>query len=448
MSSKWKEYTLENCMESIIDYRGKTPKKTTSGIPLITAKIVKNGRILSVTEYIAEIDYDSWMVRGIPQEGDIVMTTEAPLGEIAQLDNRKVALAQRIITLRGKDNILDNNYLKYAMQSKHIQDQLTGRATGTTVKGIKQKELRKISFNLPPLPEQKRIAKILGDLDDKIEVNRRMNETLEGMAQALFKSWFVDFDPVIDNALDAGNDIPEELAPRAALRQELKTKGEYTPLPKETRSLFPASFTHTPELGWIPEGWEVKTVSELISINPKTLLKKGTVAKFLEMKSIPSSGFSVSNISEKEFKGGVKFTQGDILLARITPCLENGKTAIVDFLNSEETGFGSTELIVLRGNEIIKTPFIACLSRFNDFRNHCIKSMIGTSGRQRVQNSCFDNFFLPIPKNKVISEFQNTTKQYFSKITSNSSEIESLQSLRNIILPKLIAGKVGSNNNV
>ena len=136
------------------------------------------------------------MRRGLPQSGDIVMTTEAPLGEIAQLDGRKVALAQRLITLRGKPDLLDNTYLKFLMQSEFVQHQLHSRATGTTVLGIKQSELRQVTLVMPPLPEQRSIAHILGTLDDKIELNRRMNETLEALALAIFKAWFVDFDPV------------------------------------------------------------------------------------------------------------------------------------------------------------------------------------------------------------------------------------------------------------
>ena len=187
---------LENAMAAIIDYRGKTPRKASSGIPLITAKVVKGGRIKTPTEFIAKADYSSWMRRGIPRSGDVVVTTEAPLGEVAQLTDQCVALAQRLILLRGKSGILDNRFLKFLMQSDDVQDQLRARATGTTVLGIKQKELREIELALPPLPEQRAIAHILGTLDDKIELNRRMNETLEAMARALFKSWFVDFDPV------------------------------------------------------------------------------------------------------------------------------------------------------------------------------------------------------------------------------------------------------------
>lgn len=116
----WQLVPLEDCIEAIIDYRGKTPTKTTSGVPLVTAKIVKQGRINfdDSLEFIADEEYEDWMRRGLPKPGNIVMTTEAPLGEIAQLDERKIALAQRLITLRGKCNFLDNTYLKYLMMSE------------------------------------------------------------------------------------------------------------------------------------------------------------------------------------------------------------------------------------------------------------------------------------------------------------------------------------------
>ena len=98
MSSEWPELTLEECLDALIDYRGKTPTKTESGIPLVTAKVIKGGRIETPTEFIAPEEYDSWMRRGIPATGDVVLTTEAPLGEVAQLGSEKEALAQRVIT--------------------------------------------------------------------------------------------------------------------------------------------------------------------------------------------------------------------------------------------------------------------------------------------------------------------------------------------------------------
>ena len=221
---EWKQYKLIDVLDKLIDYRGKTPKKTISGVPLITAKIIKNGRIETPTEFISYDDYDSWMVRGFPMAGDVVLTTEAPLGEVAQLDNDNVALAQRVVTLRGKAGILDNTYLKYYFMSNVGQQRLKARETGTTVTGIKQSELREVMVDCPPYKRQLEIASILKSLDDKIEVNRRINDNLEQQAQALFKSWFVDFEPF--------------------------KNGEFV----------------ESELGMIPKGWRVGTLGELIEI--------------------------------------------------------------------------------------------------------------------------------------------------------------------------------------
>jgi type I restriction enzyme S subunit len=110
---EWKECELQEIVEKFIDYRGKTPQKTTEGIPLVTAKIVKNGRILEANEFVTQTTYDSFMTRGFPKVNDVVLTTEAPLGEVGLLKDDTVALAQRIILIRGKENILNNAFLKY-----------------------------------------------------------------------------------------------------------------------------------------------------------------------------------------------------------------------------------------------------------------------------------------------------------------------------------------------
>ena len=190
--SEWKEYILEDVIDKFIDYRGKTPKKTENGIPLVTAKIVKAGRILEPNEFIAIKDYDSWMTRGLPEIDDVVLTTEAPLGEIALIKNKNVALAQRIITLRGNKKFVFNPFIKYYFQSSNGQHKLQSRASGTTVFGIKASVLKKIPILLPPLPEQKAIASVLSSLDDKIDLLHRQNKTLEAMAETLFRQWFVE----------------------------------------------------------------------------------------------------------------------------------------------------------------------------------------------------------------------------------------------------------------
>ena len=175
---EWKTDILENLLEVLIDYRGKTPRKTSCGIPLVTAKIIKGGSILQYDEYIAEEDYDSWMVRGFPKPGDVVLTTEAPLGEVALLGVDKVALAQRVVTLRGKAGVLDNAFLKYFLQSSLGQNRLSARETGTTVTGIKQSELRKIEITFPSYETQCRISSMLKAIDNKIALNNRINHNL------------------------------------------------------------------------------------------------------------------------------------------------------------------------------------------------------------------------------------------------------------------------------
>ncbi len=238
-AGKWAVMPLEEALDALLDYRGKTPEKTSFGIPLITAKIVKAGRIEPATEFIAREKFAEWMTRGLPRVGDVLLTTEAPLGEVAQLHTDQVALAQRLVALRGKAGVLDNTYLCYLLQTGEMQEQLAARATGTTVLGIKQSELRKIVIRLPPLEQQRAAAAILSVLDDRITLLRETNATLEAIAQALFKSWFVDFDPV-----------------------RAKMEGR-TPegMDEATAALFPDGF-ETSELGEVPRGWRVCAVEE------------------------------------------------------------------------------------------------------------------------------------------------------------------------------------------
>ena len=437
MASDWQLRPLAECMAAIIDYRGKTPKKSDSGVPLVTAKIVKGGRILPVQEFIPEENYDAWMRRGLPHPGDVLVTTEAPLGEVAQLDGRQVALAQRLIALRGAPEMLDNTFLKFLMQSAFVQNQLRARATGTTVVGIKQSELRKIDLLVPPLPEQRRIAHILGTLDDKIELNRRMNETLEAMAQALFNSWFVDFDPVFDNALAAGNLTPAVFADRAAQRAAIRD--QHPPLPDHLLALFPDRFQDSP-LGPIPEGWEAVPTPTVIEFNPRIKLVKGKVTKYADMKAVPTSGPCVSGVAEREYKGGAKFQQGDVLMARITPCLENGKTALVDFLADDEVAHGSTEFIVMRGRGAVSQEFAYCLARSPEFRERSIASMVGSSGRQRVQVSAYDQHQLPRPPDELHEAFGRQVRPFFKRITANARESAALALVRDTLLPLLASG--------
>ena len=170
ITKSWEWRTVEDCMDTIIDYRGKTPPKTSSGIPLITAKIVRNGEILRPDEFISPDFYDKWMVRGFPKYGDVLFTSEAPLGNVAQLElKEKIALAQRIILLRGKEKVIDNKFLVHALLYPKVREDIESRATGSTVKGIRQAQLRKVKIPVPPLDLQNRF----GQLSEKIQYVRQ-----------------------------------------------------------------------------------------------------------------------------------------------------------------------------------------------------------------------------------------------------------------------------------
>lgn len=189
----YKEYVMEDALEALIDYRGKTPKKSSSGIPTLSAKSVKNNLInYSECYYISPDEYKRFMVRGFPKKGDILLTTEAPLGMVARLDRDDVAIAQRLLTLRGKQDVLDNDYLLYLLQSPYGQGLLKAKETGTTVTGIKQAEFRKIIVKLPDIEIQRKIGSILRSIDDKISTNQKVNDNLQQQLRAIFKAEFTE----------------------------------------------------------------------------------------------------------------------------------------------------------------------------------------------------------------------------------------------------------------
>lgn len=172
-------YKMEDALESIIDYRGKTPKKSEDGVLTLSARSVRDGYIdYSQCYYISEDEYKKFMVRGFPQKGDVLLTTEAPLGTVARLDREDVAIAQRLLTIRGRKDVLDTGYLYYYLRSPIGQGKLREKESGTTVTGIKQSEFRKIEIDLPEITVQKRVASVLDILEKRININTRINENL------------------------------------------------------------------------------------------------------------------------------------------------------------------------------------------------------------------------------------------------------------------------------
>ena len=396
--------TIEEASERLIDYRGKTPPKTSSGVRLITAKVIKGGQILEEPkEFIAADFYDEWMRRGLPKKLDVLITTEAPLGEVAILrDDEKVALAQRVILLRAREGIVDPVFMFYALQSDFGQGELKARASGTTVLGIKQSELLQVRIPVFPLPTQRRIASTLSAYDELIENNQRRIRILENMARSLYREWFVHF----------------------------RYPGhESVPL------------TDSP-LGPIPQGWEVKPAPDCIAINPRVTVPRDGEKPFVPMGCLSNNSMLIADIVSRSGNSGAKFQNGDTLFARITPCLENGKTGFVQFLpNSQDVAFGSTEFIVLRARTL-SPEFVYCLARSDGFRNAAIKSMSGATGRQRVQEKCFDAFLIAQPPRELLDRFTGIVAPSFRLIYSLHHQTENLRRTRDLLLPRLLSGQV------
>ena len=331
---------------------------------------------------------------------------------------------QHVAIIRPKPSTLDARFLRYVLVSHDYQSRLLALASaGATRPALTKAMIEGLDIPAPQLSEQKAIAHILGTLDDKIELNRRMNATLETMARAVFQSWFVDFDPV-----------------RAKLDGRRPAS-----LDAATSALFPAHFQDSP-LGHIPQRWEVKPMSEVIEVNPRRALRSGAISLYLDMKNMPTQGHAADEVIHREFGSGTKFQNGDTLLARITPCLENGKSAFVDFLEDGQVGWGSTEYIVFAPKPPLTPEFGYYLARSDALRLHAIQNMTGTSGRQRVPSDCFTQFQLAVPPAKIAQRFGEITKPWMTKIHANIEQSRTLATLRNTLLPKLISGELRGND--
>lgn len=414
MKYNFSKYILEDIIESFIDYRGKTPKKTNDGIPLITAKIVKRGRLNPIQEYISVEDYDTWMTRGIPKKGSIILTTEAPLGEIAQLKtSEKVAFAQRVIVLYGKEEVVDNDFLKYYFQSKTFQHKLVERETGTTVTGIKSKELKKIEIEIPSdIVVQKKIANILNQVDSKIDLNNQMIDTLENMASTLFKRWFVDFEFPDENGnpykSSGGKMIDSELReiPEGWRIGKLSDYGEVvgggTPSKKKQE------YYDDGNISWITP----KDLSEL----KVTFIEKGKL-------SITEEGLKKSSAK--------LVPKGTVLFSSRAPI---GYMAIAK--NSLTTNQGFKSIVP---NEKMSSFFIYLWLKRN---LEMIKNLGTGSTFKEVSGGTMKNIDTVIPKSKTVSQFDEVIVPVFKLIEKCESENSNLINTRDTLLPKLLSGEI------
>jgi type I restriction enzyme S subunit len=382
--SEWKEYKISEFAEVVAGGTPSTKKEEyyNGEIPWITPKDLTshNERFITKGERSITLEGLKNSSAKLLPANTVLLTSRAPIGYLAIAKN-PVATNQGFKNLIVDKEIADYNFIYYLLKSNI--DFIKSHGSGTTFSEISGAVTKSISLSIPDLQTQKAIAEILSSLDDKIELNNKINKNLEQLAQTIF------------------NNLLERNANQS-----------------------PVSVEH------------------FILFNPRMSIKKGTLTTFVEMKFLPTTGMNVTEIGEKPFTAGSKFMANDTLLARITPCLENGKTAFVNFLKEGEKGFGSTEFITMRAHENSCPEFVYCLSRNPAFRNHAIGSMVGSSGRQRIQLDMLKDFEIPKLSKEQICKFKNFSEPIFKQISHNRKENTNLIQLRDTLLPELITGKL------
>lgn len=408
---EWRTESLLDCLAALIDYRGKSPPKSASGIPVLSAKVVKTtGLLRPIEQMIAPEYYPQWMTRGLPRPGDVVMTTEGPMGQVIQLDEESAqfALGQRIVCMRGKDQKLDNTYLRYLLTSPMQQEILRSYATGTTVLGISQKALRSMPISVPDFLEQKRIGQVLAALDSKIDLNRRMNATLGAIAQAIFKDWFIDFGPT-----------------------RAKANGHSAYLAPELWGLFPDAFDEQDK----PIGWSNRSVYEFADViygapfSSKQFNAEDEGVPLIRIRDLASHKPGVSTV--QVHKKGHMIEAGDIIVGmdgEFRLHIWKGPRA---WLNQRVCHFqpkaGVPKAYLA---EALKEP----LAFFE-------RGKVGTTVIH-LGKSDIDTFKLICPGERLLDAFARVAEPLVEATVSNAQQSRTLAQTRDLLLPKLMSGEI------
>lgn len=342
---------------------------------------------------------------------------------------------QHVAIIRPKKDVFSPRFLRYFLSSPYQQTLLlTLASAGATRNALTKGMIEDLQVPKPPVHVQLSIANVLERFDKKIESNNKINQTLEQMSQTLFKSWFVNFDPVIDNALDAGNPIPEALQSRAELRQKVRNSADFNPLPADIRALFPAEFEKT-ELGWVPKGWILSDLGKEFNItmgqspSGSTYNEDGIGLPFFQGKTDFGFRFPSKRIYCTEPKRLAK--KFDTLLSVRAP------VGVVNLASTEcIIGRGLAALRHKSGNIAFTYYSVSNLSDYFSIFNGegTVFGSINQKDLKQLPQIC--------PPEKLINKFEEFSGKWETMVSVHCSEIESLSNLRDTLLPKLISGEL------
>lgn len=372
--------TIRELCELVVDCPHSTPTWTSQGKIVVRNNNIKNGRIdLSSPSYTDEEHYKQRTKRAVPRPGDIIITREAPIGEVGMIpDGVECCLGQRMVLLRPNPDICNNYYLLYSLQSRFVQHQISwSEGTGTTVSNLRIPHLEQIKIPYLPLEEQEKIASTLRVLDEKINLNRGINANLQQQAQAIFKSWFVDFEPFQD--------------------------GEFV----------------ESELGPIPKGWRVGTLSELVAVKYGKDHKKLTDGPY----PVYGSG-GIMRYVERPI-----YTKESVLIPR------KGTLNNVIYLNEPFWSVDTMFYTEMKMENVAKYVY-----HFVSGKD--LASMNSGSAVPSMTTDILNSMKVVIPTAEWLAKFEQILLPLYSQMFQNAAQSKTLAQLRDTLLPKLMNGGI------
>jgi type I restriction enzyme S subunit len=418
MAGEFKRVLVSEVCELIVDCVNKTAPVVEEITPykMLRTTNIRGGRIdREECRRVSKETFVKWTRRADVRHGDVILTREAPLGEVGYVDfTDTVFLGQRLMQYRANRALLEPRFLLYSFLSQDLQNQFGAHeGSGSTVSHIRVGDCSKFKIPLPPLAEQKAIAAVLGALDDKIELNRRMNATLEAMARALFQSWFVDFDPVrakMEGRQPAGMDA-------------------------ETASLFPDSLQDS-EAGHIPKGWTAGKLGD-IGTNSRRGVQPGDIAPntpYIALEHMPRRSIALGDWADSAdvASGKSAFKKGEILFGKLRPYFHKVGVAPFD-------GVCSTDILVLAPKSPEWFGFLLGHASSDELIQYTDLASTGTK-MPRTNWSDISSFKVALPPKPIAAAFTRTIQPMLDRIHSNLHQSRTIANLRDTLLPKLLSG--------
>jgi len=381
-----------------------TPKKIEAGPYFLSISSLENGKLdLSKSAHVSDEDFKKWTRRVTPEEGDILFSYETRLGEVAMMPAGVTAcLGRRMGLLRPDRTKILPEYLLYAYQSPAFQETIRSKTIhGATVDRIALKELPSFPIQVPPILEQEKIVNVLKGYDRKLILNAETNKTLEQMAQAIFKSWFVDFDPV-----------------------KAKMNGEQPEgMDAATASLFPEKLVES-ELGLIPDGWEVKPFSEWVKITKgKNITKKTIVDGDVPVVAgglKPAYFHNVHNVDGP----AITISASGANAGYVNLYFENIWASDCSYISQSTTPLFFLQYVALRYNQ--KKIF----------------DMQTGAAQPHIYPRDFERLMIVVPNEELCRKLEEVFASFFRTVANNKQQNIDLAALRDTLLPKLLSGEI------